>query len=259
MARETEMLAIGHISKHFGGLRVLHDVNVEAERSCVTAIIGPNGAGKSTLMNVISGFINADEGSVTVNGVETLGLPPHRMCANGVVRTFQNLQMFTDMSTVEAVVMGRTRHRKTSLVANLLMTPAVRREEKEAFAVARDLLSRIDVPEPFWTRRAGDLPYGLQRRVEIARALATEPAYLLLDEPAAGLNDKESSALGEALQKLAEEGIGVVLIEHDIELVMNVSSRIFVLDAGAVIASGTPLEVRNNTDVVAAYLGEEND
>jgi ABC-type branched-subunit amino acid transport system ATPase component len=253
------MLSIKHVSKRFGGLQALRDVNVEADRSRVTAVIGPNGAGKSTLMNVISGFIAADEGSVTVDGVETLGLSPHRMCASGIARTFQNLQMFSDMSTVEAVVTGRTRHRKSSLVANLLMTPAVRREEAEAFVVARELLRAMSVPESFWTRRAGDLPYGLQRRVEIARALATEPSYLLLDEPAAGLNDNESGALGEALGKLAHEGIGVVLIEHDIELVMNVSSRIFVMDAGTVIASGSPGEVRTNPDVVAAYLGAEDE
>ncbi|MEP7300198.1 MAG: ABC transporter ATP-binding protein [Caldimonas sp.] len=249
------MLSIKHISKRFGGLHALRDVSVEAERSLVTAVIGPNGAGKSTLMNVISGFIAADEGSVVVDGAETLGLSPHRMCTNGVARTFQNLQMFSDMSTVEAVVTGRTRHRKASLVANLLMTPSVRREEEEAFDAARRLLAAMGVPEPFWGRRAGDLPYGLQRRVEIARALATEPSYLLLDEPAAGLNDDESAALGEALTALAQQGIGVVLIEHDIELVMNVSSRIFVMDAGAVIASGSPVEVRTNPAVVAAYLG----
>ncbi|MCL2830561.1 MAG: ABC transporter ATP-binding protein [Betaproteobacteria bacterium] len=253
------MLAIRHVSKRFGGLRALRDVNIEAERSCVTGLIGPNGAGKSTLMNVISGFIGADEGSVTVDEAETIGLPPHRMCASGVVRTFQNLQMFSDMSTVEVVVMGRTRHRRASLAANLLMTPAVRHEERDAFLAAQDLLVRMDVPESFWLRRAGDLPYGFQRRVEIARALATEPAYLLLDEPAAGLNDKESSALGETLRKIADGGIGVVLIEHDIDLVMNVSARVFVMDAGTVIASGTPSEVRSNPDVVAAYLGEEHD
>jgi ABC-type branched-subunit amino acid transport system ATPase component len=253
------MLAIQRISKRFGGLQALRDVNVEAERARVTAVIGPNGAGKSTLMNVISGFLGADAGSVSVDGTETLGLSPHRMCASGVARTFQNLQMFTDMSTVEAVVTGRTRHRKASLVANLLMTPAVRREEEEAFAVARDLLKTMGVPEAFWSRRAGDLPYGLQRRVEIARALATEPSYLLLDEPAAGLNDDESAALGEVLLKLAQQGIGVVLIEHDIELVMNVSSRIFVMDAGTVIASGPPAQVRSDPAVVAAYLGEEHD
>jgi len=252
------MLSIKHVSKRFGGLQALGDVNVDAERSRVTAVIGPNGAGKSTLMNVISGFIVADEGSVSVDGAETLGLPPHRMCASGVARTFQNLQMFSDMTTVEAVVTGRTRHRKASLVANLLMMPAVRREEEEAFESARGLLTALAVPESFWLRRAGDLPYGLQRRVEIARALATEPSYLLLDEPAAGLNDSESAALGEALVKLAQQGIGVVLIEHDIELVMNVSSRIFVMDAGTVIASGTPTEVRTNPDVVAAYLGAED-
>jgi ABC-type branched-subunit amino acid transport system ATPase component len=253
------MLSIKHVSKRFGGLRALSDVNVEAERSRVTAVIGPNGAGKSTLMNVVSGFIAADEGSVSVDGAETLGLSPHRMCANGVARTFQNLQMFSDMTTVEAVVTGRTRHRKASLVANLLMTPAVRREEEEAFASARELQTAMGVPESFWPRRAGDLPYGLQRRVEIARAMATEPSFLLLDEPAAGLNDSESAALGEALVKLAQQGIGVVLIEHDIELVMNVSSRIFVMDAGTVIASGSPAEVRANPDVVAAYLGGEDD
>jgi ABC-type branched-subunit amino acid transport system ATPase component len=253
------MLAIKHVSKRFGGLQALRDVNVEAERSRVTAVIGPNGAGKSTLMNVVSGFIAADEGSVGVDGAEILGLSPHRVCASGVARTFQNLQMFSDMSTVEAVVTGRTRHRKASLVANLLMTPAVRREEGEAFESARELLTTMAVPESFWPRRAGDLPYGLQRRVEIARALATEPSYLLLDEPAAGLNDSESAALGEALVKLAEQGIGVVLIEHDIDLVMNVSSRIFVMDAGTVIASGSPAEVRTNPNVVAAYLGGEDD
>jgi ABC-type branched-subunit amino acid transport system ATPase component len=253
------VLAIRHISKRFGGLQALRNVNVEAERSRVTAVIGPNGAGKSTLMNVISGFIAADEGSVDVDGTRALGLAPHRMCATGVARTFQNLQMFSDMSTVETVVTGRTRHRKTSLIANLLMTPAVHREEGEAFDAARELLRAMGVPESFWTRRAGDLPYGMQRRVEIARALATEPGYLLLDEPAAGLNDSESAALGEVLLKLAQQGIGVVLIEHDIELVMNVSSRIFVMDAGTVIANGKPAEVRANPDVIAAYLGEEHE
>lgn len=253
------MLAIKNISKRFGGLQALRDVNVEADRARVTAVIGPNGAGKTTLMNVISGFIAADGGSVCVDGNETLGLSPHQMCASGVARTFQNLQMFSDMSTVEAVVTGRTRHRKASLFANLLMTPEVRREEDEAFEAARGLLTMMAVPESFWPRRAGDLPYGMQRRVEIARALATEPAFLLLDEPAAGLNDNESSAMGEALLNLAQQGIGIVLIEHDIDLVMNVSSRIFVMDAGTVIASGAPAEVRANPDVIAAYLGAEHD
>ena len=252
------MLTIQLLSKRFGGLQALRDVTVQAAPHDITAVIGPNGAGKSTLMNVISGFIAPDSGSVQVGGVDITGLKPHEVCRHGVARTFQNLQMFSDMSVVEAVVTGRTRHLKASLLANLLMTPKAWREEREAADYARRLLETVGIGPAYWGRRAGDLPYGLQRRVEIARALATEPAFMLLDEPAAGLNDDESAALGETLGQLAARGIGIVLIEHDIELVMNVSRHIFVMDAGAVIASGTPEEVRSNPDVVKAYLGDEH-
>jgi ABC-type branched-subunit amino acid transport system ATPase component len=252
------MLAIKDLSKRFGGLLALRDVSLEAAPGDITAVIGPNGAGKSTLMNVISGFIAPNTGTITVGGENITGMKPHEVCRKGLARTFQNLQMFTDMSVVEAVVTGRTRHRRASLVANLLMTPRVWREEEEAADQSRALLETMGIGPAYWERRAGDLPYGLQRRVEIARALATEPTYLLLDEPAAGLNDDESTALGETLCKLAERGIGVVLIEHDIELVMKVSRHIHVMDAGTVIASGSPDAVRANPDVVKAYLGEEN-
>jgi branched-chain amino acid transport system ATP-binding protein len=252
------MLAIKNLSKRFGGLLALRDVSLEAAPGDITAVIGPNGAGKSTLMNVISGFIAPNTGTITVGGEDITGMKPHEVCRKGLARTFQNLQMFTDMSVVEAVVTGRTRHRRASLVANLLMTPRVWREEEEAADQSRALLETMGIGPAYWERRAGDLPYGLQRRVEIARALATEPTYLLLDEPAAGLNDDESTALGDTLCKLAERGIGVVLIEHDIELVMKVSRHIHVMDAGTVIAGGSPDEVRANPDVVKAYLGEEN-
>ena len=252
------MLKIDKLSKRFGGLHALRDVTVQAAPHDITAVIGPNGAGKSTLMNAISGFIRPDAGTVTVAGADITGCKPHEVCRHGVARTFQNLQMFTDMNVVEAVVTGRTRHMKASMVANLLMTPHAWREEREAAEKARALLQTMGIGAGFWHRRAGDLPYGLQRRVEIARALATEPAFMLLDEPAAGLNDEESAALGETLRKLVDTGIGIVLIEHDIDLVMNVSRHIFVMDAGAVIAKGTPEEVRSNPDVVKAYLGDEH-
>ncbi|MEO9228441.1 MAG: ABC transporter ATP-binding protein [Devosia sp.] len=252
------MLAIQSLNKRFGGLQALSGVTVQAEPAAITAVIGPNGAGKSTLMNVISGFIAPDGGEVSVAGTPITGFKPHEVCHQGLARTFQNLQMFSDMTVLEAVVTGRTRQRKASLLANLLMTPAVWREEKEAAQKAQELLEAMEISPPFWERRAGDLPYGMQRRVEIARALATEPSYLLLDEPAAGLNDEESAALGTTLVRLAYEGIGIVLIEHDIELVMNVSRRIFVMDAGTVIASGTPAQVRSNPDVIKAYLGDEH-
>jgi ABC-type branched-subunit amino acid transport system ATPase component len=251
------MLVIEHLDKRFGGLLALRDVTVRAAPGEITAVIGPNGAGKSTLMNVISGFIAPDGGRVHLNGADVTGLKPHAICRAGLARTFQNLQMFTDMTVVDAVVTGRTRHLKASLVANLLMTPRAWRDEHEAAGHARALLQTVGIGPQFWGRRAGDLPYGLQRRVEIARALATEPAFLLLDEPAAGLNDDESASLGRTLGELAAGGIGIVLIEHDIDLVMNVSRHIFVMDAGTVIAEGSPEQVRANPDVVKA-LGDEH-
>ena len=252
------MLRIDRVTKTFGGLYAVRDASLEIPPGEITAVIGPNGAGKSTLMNLISGFIAANSGAVEVDGVAVTRCKPHEICRHGLARTFQNLQVFSDMTVLEAVVTGRSRHRRASLLANLLMTPGVWREEDDAADQARALLERVAIGAPYWERRAGDLPYGLQRRVEIARALATEPRYLLLDEPAAGLNDDESRALGETLRELAAGGIGIALIEHDIELVMNVSHRVYVMDAGAVIASGTPDEVRVDPRVVQAYLGDEH-
>ncbi|MDB6001407.1 MAG: lptB 3 [Rhizobacter sp.] len=249
-------LRTSQISKAFGGLKALSSVDVDIPQGQITAVIGPNGAGKSTLMNTISGFIPADSGSVTVDGESITGLAPHEVCRRGVARTFQNLQMFSDMSVLEVIVTGRHRHLHASVFASLLNLPSARREERQAAVDAKALLRTLQVDEAYWPRRAGDLPYGLQRRVEIARALATEPRFLLLDEPAAGLNDEETMALGHTLKALVAGQLGIALIEHDIDLVMRVSDRIFVMDAGAVIASGTPDEVRGNEAVVQAYLGE---
>ena len=250
------MLKIRQASKAFGGVQAVSSVDVEIARSLVTGVIGPNGAGKTTLMNIVSGFIAPDSGQISVDGESITGRPPHEVCRHGVARTFQNLQMFSDMSVLEVVVTGCHRHLTTPLIATLLMLPSSRREEARAREEAKLLLRQLEVAQSWWSRRAGDLPYGLQRRVEIARALATGPGYLLLDEPAAGLNNEETAALGRTLRELASGDLGIALIEHDIDLVMSVCDRIFVMDAGKVIASGTPAEIRSDAAVVQAYLGQ---
>jgi len=252
------MLKTRQASKAFGGLQAVSSVDLEVPRGRVTGVIGPNGAGKTTLMNIISGFIAPDLGEITVDGESIAGQLPHQVCRHGVARTFQNLQMFSDMSVLEVVITGCHRHLTVPVWASLLMFPAARREESRAAEEAKELLTRLDVDSSYWPRRAGDLPYGLQRRVEIARALATGPGYLLLDEPAAGLNNEETTALGRTLRELAVGDLGIALIEHDIELVMSVCDRIFVMDAGRVIAAGTPAEVRADATVVQAYLGDTN-
>jgi len=251
------MLQTRDITKSFGGLRAVNAASIEVPGAAITAVIGPNGAGKTTLMNIISGFAVPDSGSVTLDGKAATGARPHQLCAMGLARTFQNLQMFSDMSVLEVVTTGRYRHQRASLLSNLLHLPSTRAEERAAVDNARDILRFLGVEESYWERRAGDLPYGVQRRTEIARALATEPKYLLLDEPAAGLNNQETADLGRVLRLIADSGVAVVLIEHDIDLVMDVSQRIFVLDAGTVIADGDPAAIRSNEAVIAAYFGGE--
>ncbi|MGI4815605.1 MAG: ABC transporter ATP-binding protein [Janthinobacterium lividum] len=250
------MLSVKNVSKVFGGLRALNAVSIDLEAGGIRGVIGPNGAGKTTLMNLISGFGMPDSGSVSVDDIDVTGKPAHRICRAGVARTFQNLQMFSDMTVEEVVATGAHRHLQASLFADLLRLPASRRDEAQAADEARELLDYLNISDTYRKRRAGDLPYGIQRRVEIARALATGPRYLLLDEPAAGLNDEETGALGEVLMRIKARGIGIALIEHDLELVMRVSDHVFVLDAGTVIASGRPDVVRADPAVVAAYLGD---
>ncbi|GGC65019.1 ABC transporter ATP-binding protein [Chelatococcus reniformis] len=253
------MLSINGVSKSFGGVHALRDVRMAIPAGVITSVIGPNGAGKSTLMNVISGYATPSAGEVHLDGARISGLPPHRICAMGLARSFQNLQMFVDMPAWEVVATGFYRHQRASLLADLLNLPSSRAEERTAEADARKLLQFLDLDPVWWQRRAGDLSYGLQRKLEIGRALATGPRLLLLDEPAAGLNTSETTALGQLFRKIIAMGVTLVLVEHDLDLVMAVSDSIYVLDAGTVIARGGGEEVRRDPLVMAAYLGLDAD
>lgn len=246
-------LRLGNITRRFGGLTALDNVSLEIPGSGITAIIGPNGAGKTTLFNIISGFDMPTSGKVFLANSEITGLAPDQIAKRGVVRTFQLVQLFDDLTALENVKVGRHLHTRGGLLAALIPYLAAQREAVVDKS-ARATLLRTGLAD-----RAGDpastLPYGQKRLLEIARALAAEPKILLLDEPAAGLNHDETQRLGELLRQIADLGTAVLLIEHDMSLVMNVAARIAVLDFGRLIATGTPAEVRANRDVIAAYLG----
>jgi len=244
------------ITLRFGGLTALSGVGFHVRRNSLQAIIGPNGAGKTSLFNVITGIYRMDDGEVHLEGKRISGLPPHGVARHGIVRTFQNLEIFTNMTVLENVLTGGHLLVKYGLADFFFRTPRFFREERdlrERAVTALDfvgLSSHRNLP-------AGQLPFGSQRLLEIARALSAEPRILLLDEPAAGLNMKETTALGDLIRRIVERGITVVMVEHDMDLVMRISERILVLNYGEVIASGTPAEIQRDPAVVAAYLGEE--
>jgi branched-chain amino acid transport system ATP-binding protein len=248
------LLRLDRLTRRFGGLTAVDAVSLEIEPGRVSAIIGPNGAGKTTLFNVISGFLAPSEGRVEFGGRELTGRQPHEIAALGVVRTFQLVQLFPELTAVENVQVGRHLRTHGGVWAALARPAWAKREQVETATVARELLAfvglggREDV-------QAAALPYGQQRLLEIARAIAAEPKLLLLDEPAAGLNPAETEHLAETIRRIVARGITVLLIEHDMSLVMRLADRIFVLDFGRLIAAGTPAEVQRNEAVLAAYLG----
>jgi branched-chain amino acid transport system ATP-binding protein len=250
----VNILEIESLSVRFGGICAIDKVSLSVPQSCIFSIIGPNGAGKTTLFNLISGIYRPTEGRVLLAGEDVTGLAPDQLARRGLSRTFQNLQIFFRLTAIENVMVGRNRHETTNVVYDLLRLPAVRRQNRATREAARAALARVGL-EAEADKPAGSLPYGAMKRLEIARALATEPKVLMLDEPAAGCNPVETEELDGIIRSIVSDGITVMLVEHDMRLVMNISDRIHVLANGHTLAEGSASVVRSNPAVIEAYLG----
>ncbi|HEM3560596.1 TPA: ABC transporter ATP-binding protein [Streptococcus suis] len=251
------LLEVKDLTKNFGGLTAVGDVTMELHEGELVGLIGPNGAGKTTLFNLLTGVYEPSEGTITLAGTLLNGKAPSKIASLGLGRTFQNIRLFKNMTVLENVLIGLGNHGKAEVFASFFRLPAFYKNEESLKTKAIELLKIFDLDGDVDTL-AKNLPYGQQRRLEIVRALATEPKILFLDEPAAGMNPQETAELTQLIRKIKEEfNITIMLIEHDMSLVMEVTERIYVLEYGRLIAHGTPAEIRSNKRVIEAYLGGE--
>ena len=253
----SSVIEVKNVIMRFGGVTAVDQLNMAIPKGSIVGLIGPNGAGKTTAFNVITGFYTPTEGDVFFNGKKITGVPPHKICGLGMARTFQNIRLFYNETALENVMIGRHVRRSGHWWGAMLGLPGTNREEKEIRQKAEELLERIGLSE-YRDELASSLPYGAQRRLEIARALATEPSFLLLDEPAAGMNPQESLELMNFIRQIRDEfNLTILLIEHDMKVVMGVCEHIWVLEYGKLIAEGNADAIRSNPRVIEAYLGED--
>ncbi|MCB1859148.1 MAG: ABC transporter ATP-binding protein [Gammaproteobacteria bacterium] len=250
------LLEVEGLSKSFGGVTAIADLCFKVPEQQVYSVIGPNGAGKTTLFNMLSGIYTPNEGSIKFQNRELIGRLPHQVASLGVSRTFQNLQMFFNMSVLDNVKVGCHLRTRSRIWSAALRLPGIFREERQAEAWSREALEFCRLEE-FIGQEASALPYGVLKRLEIARALAAKPSLLLMDEPAAGLNDTETVEMRQLIRRICASGVTVLLVEHNMGLVMDVSDRILVIDYGSRLAEGTPTEIQRNPKVIQAYLGGE--
>lgn len=260
----TRLLEVKDLTMDFGGLRAVDTVCLDVHEGEIVALIGPNGAGKTTFFNCVTGIYKPTKGDILVHPPEKKmqrinGFKPNKVTTLGMARTFQNIRLFQNMTVLENIMIGRHCRTTTSIFGAVLRGSKTRRQEQETIDRSYELLEKVDLTQVA-DEYAKNLPYGAQRRLEIARAMATDPFLLLLDEPAAGMNPRETKALDELIVRIRdEEKISILLIEHDMKLVMNISDRIYVMEYGKEIAQGAPQEIRSNPRVIEAYLGEEAD
>ena len=251
------LLQVKDLNRSFGGLQAVHNVTFSVAKDTIKALIGPNGAGKTTLFNLISGMLPPDSGSILFNGWPVQGLKPYQIAAKGMARTFQHIRLFPKMTALENVMIGRHTHSRAGFLPGMLSLPWTWREENRIRGRALEIMDFLGI-SAFAENDATSLAYGQQRIVELARALACEPLLLLLDEPAAGLNMRETAEMAHLITKIKDMGITVLIVEHDMSLVMNISDEIIVLSYGEKIADDRPLAIQKNREVIKIYLGEED-